>query len=60
MPTVAKKKPKTDPTYVRLPVDVKQRMEELADKHRRNFSVEITIALEEYIAKHAEADDEAD
>lgn len=54
MSAVAKKKPKTVPVYTRLPVEVKKAMEDLADSHRRNFSVEVTIALEEYIAKHAD------
>lgn len=52
MALVAKKKPKTDPTYMRLPSDLKKVIEGLSEKHRRPFSSEVAIALEEYAERH--------
>lgn len=53
MPTMAKKKPKpkTVPVYLRLPVVLKQAMEELAEEERRNFSGQVVIAFEEHLQK---------
>lgn len=50
--SVMTKKTPTIPVYLRLPKDVKKAIEELAREHRRPFTTEVTIAIEEYLEKH--------
>ena len=45
MPLVAKKKDKTIPTYVRMSVRLKKALEDLTEETRREFSVELAIAV---------------
>jgi predicted transcriptional regulator len=47
-----KRKPKTVTVYVRLPETLKESLEEKAERDRRLFSVELQIAVEEYLERH--------
>jgi hypothetical protein len=40
------------PRSVRFPKDVEEAMQELAERDRRSFAMEVIIACEEYLAKH--------
>lgn len=49
MPVMAKKKPATVPTYLRLPKAIKAAMESLAEENRRTLTAEIVLALESHL-----------
>ena len=40
--------------YLEIPPDIKERMEAAAAKDRRSLTAEVTIALEEFLARHEE------
>jgi predicted transcriptional regulator len=52
--TTGRKREGKETLYVELPEELrlKERMEALADAHRRSMSGEVIVALEEYLARH--------